>query len=211
MDSGATGVIILIWTLLVVAAVLKYTRAKEKRKKKTNQYRNKNQKQPEYIQYIYPPNIYPQYINPQYQQYPVQQNIVSPNIFPYHKKELLTKNEYYFYKKINQIANEKGLQVLTKIRLADLIDVNQGLTKQEWNVYFSKIKSKHIDFAIADSNMNIITLIELNDSSHERIDRIERDNFVANALRTAGYNFLMTEGSSEQVETYLNNILSYKS
>lgn len=126
---------------------------------------------------------------------------------PYHKKTILTKNEYNFYKRLKPIAEKYNLQILTKIRLADLIEVNQGMTRRDWNIYFSKIKSKHIDFAIAD-NMKIVLIIELDDSSHQRKDRAMRDMFVDDALKVCGYYIVHTYGNTEMIDKALNN---YKS
>ncbi len=123
---------------------------------------------------------------------------------PYHKKTILTKNEYYFYKRLKPIAEKYGLQILTKIRLADLIEVNQGMTRRDWNIYFSKIKSKHIDFAIAD-DMKIVLIIELDDNSHQRQDRLIRDMFVDDALRICGYYILHTYGNTEMIDKVLND------
>ena len=120
----------------------------------------------------------------------------SKEIYPYHKKYLLTKNEYYFYKKLENATAQFGYQILAKIRLADLIEVDSGI--ENWHRYFSKISSKHIDFAIAD-HMKVILLIELDDSSHQRPDRQERDVFVNNALEKAGYTLIRTNGELDEI------------
>lgn len=124
---------------------------------------------------------------------------------PYERKYLLTKNEYYFYKKLKEITDNHNLQILAKIRLADLIDVKKGLNKYDWNKFFGKIKAKHVDFAIAD-DMKILLIIELDDSTHNRADRIERDEFVDNALNSCGYKIIHTYGNIEQIANMLNNI-----
>lgn len=126
---------------------------------------------------------------------------------PYHSKYILTKNEYYFYRNLKTTANKYGLQILTKIRLADLVEVNKGLSQREWATYFGKIKSKHVDFAIAD-DMKIVALIELDDNSHKRQDRIERDMFVDHVLRGCGYTVIHTYGNIEMIDQVLN---SYRS
>lgn len=109
------------------------------------------------------------------------------DIFPYHKKLLLTQNEYYFYKRLKEsISTAKNIQILAKIRLADIIEVNYGLSKQEWGKYFSKIKSKHIDFAIAQ-DMKILILIE----------------FVEKALKAADFKLIRTYGDISQIEKEL--------
>lgn len=140
--------------------------------------------------------------------YPVFNNIENepiepdiPEIYPYHKKYLLTKNEYYFYNRLNNVVSPLKLQILAKIRLADLIEVDKNAGK-DYMKYFAKIKAKHIDFAIAD-NMKIIALLELDDKSHQNQDRQERDSFVNNALLKAGYTVIRTNGNLDVIEKAL--------
>lgn len=128
--------------------------------------------------------------------------------YPYHKKYLLTKNEYYFYKKLKEITEPLNLQILAKIRLADLIEVNKGLDSQKWGMYFGKIKAKHIDFAIAE-DMKIIALIELDDYTHQRADRQERDIFVNDVLAQTGYLLIRTYGDIQQIKNFLESRENY--
>lgn len=123
---------------------------------------------------------------------------------PYERKLLLTRNEYYFYQKLKNIAGTYNYQILAKIRLADLLDVRKGLSNKEWNSYFSRIKSKHIDFALVN-DMNIVLLIELDDSTHNQRDRKERDLFVNAALSQAGYKVIHTYGDTLEIENYITN------
>ena len=122
--------------------------------------------------------------------------------YPFHSKYLLTKNEYYFYNKLKTVTEPLNLQILAKIRLADLIEINDG---KEWWALFGKIKSKHIDFAISD-NMRIVALIELDDYSHQRSDRQKRDEFVNNALSIAGYNVIRTYGDTNVIKQTLSDL-----
>lgn len=80
------------------------------------------------------------------------------------------------------------------------------MSKFEWGQAFNKIKSKHIDFAIAD-NMNIMILIELDDNSHNRIDRIQRDKFVDDTLEACDYKIIHTRGNTEEIEKQVNDIM----
>lgn len=97
------------------------------------------------------------------------------------------------------------MQILAKIRLADLIEINDDIKGKEWWALFGKIKSKHIDFAISD-NMRIVALIELDDYSHQRSDRQKRDEFVNNALSTAGYNVIRTYGDTNVIKQTLSDL-----
>ena len=116
------------------------------------------------------------------------------NYYPYHAVQLLTKNEYYFFLEMKKIIDPIGLQILAKVRLADLIEVDKGLNYADYNRYFAKIKSKHVDFVIVD-NMKVVLVVELDDSSHQNQERQERDNFVNNALTRSGYIVVRTFGS----------------
>lgn len=128
--------------------------------------------------------------------------------YPYHKKYLLTQNEYYFYKKLKEVTEPLNLQILAKIRLADLIEVNKGLDSQKRGMYFGKIKAKHIDFAIAE-DMKIIALVELDDYTHQRADRQERDIFVNDILTQTGYVLIRTYGDIQQIKNFLESRENY--
>lgn len=112
--------------------------------------------------------------------------------YPYIKRQLLTNNEYKFYCNLVRIADKYNLSVLLKMRLADIIEVDKRrITRQDYMKYFGKIKSKHIDFVLAHKyTMQLVAAIELDDISHEKQERIERDAFVNNALTAAGIDFI---------------------
>ncbi|MEE0022513.1 DUF2726 domain-containing protein [Ruminococcus sp.] len=135
-----------------------------------------------------------------------QQNQAKPT--EYKKKYLLTKNEYSFYQKIKPIIQEKNLRILCKIRLADLIEPAVNKNQKEWYAAFNRIKSKHIDFAIATDDMKVIALIELQDGTHQKSDRKERDAFVNTSVANAGYTLLSVYNNADglkQLEEFLNN------
>ena len=104
------------------------------------------------------------------------------NIQAYQKAELLTEREKNFYETIRLIAEKYNYAVLSKVRFADIVNVDEeALSKNspEWWRNFNKISRKHIDFALAEKqNLNVKLLIEIDDSTHQRNDRIDRDNFV---------------------------------
>jgi hypothetical protein len=89
--------------------------------------------------------------------------------------QLLTPAELAFFAVLEPIL-PRSYRISSKVRLADLFKVSQGLGQQ---AAFNKIVGKHIDFVITDSaTSRILCGIELDDSSHDRPDRIERDCFV---------------------------------
>lgn len=126
----------------------------------------------------------------------------------YQRKNLLTKNEYIFYKQLKEFANKNNLHILTKVRVADIVEPKPNANKSEWFSDFGKIKSKHVDFAIANKdNLYIICLIELDDNTHQKPDRIERDNFLNQIYQSVGIPIIHTKQFNQQTETQLRYIL----
>ena len=106
----------------------------------------------------------------------------------YRRKHLLTKHEWAFYQELKEIADDFGYIVLAKIRMADLVEPVEH-TQKEYYRSFSKIKAKHVDFALAKKeNMYVELLIELDDRSH--VPGNERDAFVEYVYALTGYKLL---------------------
>lgn len=139
-----------------------------------------------------------------------QEKITAKDIhqaLPYNKKLLLTKNEWAFYKKIKPIIDRNKLHILAKVRLADLVEVKKGTNKSEFNKWFSKIKSKHIDFVVCNpDNLAVLFLLELQDSTHNRADRMERDNFLKQLAETCSYKICWINNDSHLEENLQNFI-----
>ncbi len=127
---------------------------------------------------------------------------------PYRPKYFLTKNEYYFYKELKEIAKDNNLVVLAKIRLADLVEV-EPMEKSKWQTYFNKINKKHVDFALANpQNLQIKLLIELDDYSHNE-QQYERDRFVEAIYNKTGYKLLRVKGTFNLKEKIEGTLKQY--
>lgn len=109
----------------------------------------------------------------------------------YQSKYLLTKNEWFQYKRLKEIADIKGYVVCPKVRLFDIIEPKSGHKKYKTLKY--KIQAKHVDFVICDRNMQIKAIVELDDNSHNTTERKERDAFVDLILRSVGYKVIHTK------------------
>lgn len=108
----------------------------------------------------------------------------------YQAKYLLTKNEWHEYRKLKQYAQELSLQVCPKVRLLDIIEPRRGI--QNYKSLFYKIQAKHVDFLLCDQNLYIKAIVELDDGSHDKSDRQERDRFVDQILTSVGYKVIRT-------------------
>lgn len=123
---------------------------------------------------------------------------------PYIRKNLMTKNEWSFYKQLKPVADELNLSILCKTRVADLVDIEKGLNKSEWQTAFNRINKKHIDFILCKpENLYPVLLIELDDNTHDTDKGKKRDEFVEKVLDKAGYKLFRTRGTTnlkEQIE-----------
>ncbi|GHU56103.1 hypothetical protein FACS1894132_13130 [Clostridia bacterium] len=101
---------------------------------------------------------------------------------------LLTDYELDFYKnQLKPLADEFGMLVIPKVRLADIIEVNKALYSDHddlSNIFYKSICMKHIDFVIVNpSSFYILFLVELDDVTHLNNKQIERDKLVDKILK----------------------------
>lgn len=103
------------------------------------------------------------------------------------RNTLHTPAEQTFHNALQRVVDGDQYQINGKTRLADLIQVRGSQVTPGWQSAFNRIKSKHVDFVIIEKGSSrILGVIELDDSSHNRSDRIERDQFVDKILKQAG-------------------------
>lgn len=134
--------------------------------------------------------------------YSEEENISVDDYKSYKKKYLFTKNEFYFYKQLQKIAESKNLLPLAKVRLADFVEVNN---KSDYMKYFAKIRSKHIDFLLLNKEtLKIVVAIELDDNSHSN----EKDEFKNKLFEQINIPLLRCRGIGtieEQLQAILAN------
>lgn len=94
------------------------------------------------------------------------------------KSSLLSRSEMGFYEILKSLFADKYL-ILPQVALVSVVD---KLTQTSYRNELFRI----IDFCLADKETYApLLLIELNDSSHNRADRIERDRKVAQICESA--------------------------
>lgn len=113
----------------------------------------------------------------------------------YQNKSVFTEREKFAFAQLKNIVERHGYSVLTKVRLFDLIEPSFLTDNKKVAQY--KIQSKHVDFVLCNNELKAQHVIELDDATHDRPDRIERDRFVDSALEMAGYNVLHTREINE--------------
>lgn len=128
----------------------------------------------------------------------------------YQRKLLLTKNEWKNYMNMKQVLEAQNLKICPKVRLLDLIEPKKGCSSKERRTLLNKIQSKHVDFTICDEKLNVLLILELDDSSHEANDRKQRDAFVDSVLIGAGYKILHVHNCEQEIETIQKAITEVK-
>ena len=110
------------------------------------------------------------------------------NDLPYRQRDnFLSSAELAFYRVLEQAVG-KTYSINNKVRLWDLLYVPR---RDDSRTYENKISSKHIDFLLCDPiTMQPVLAIELDDASHNRKDRQDRDAFLDQALTAAGLSIL---------------------
>ena len=119
----------------------------------------------------------------------------------YQKSWLFSYNEKDAYNKLLPIAQELGYSVFAKVRLLDLLEPVKGNPK--YKTYFYKVQSKHVDFVLCDQKLVARYIIELDDSSHDRSDRKERDNFVDEVVESVGYKIIHVRAITDDLKSQL--------
>jgi len=93
------------------------------------------------------------------------------------RENFLTPAELNFYRILMTIVSDDVI-VFTKVGLGDIFNV-RSKDRSEFQTFRNKIDRKHVDFLLCDAHSVMpIVGIELDDSSHRRKDRQERDRFV---------------------------------
>ncbi len=107
---------------------------------------------------------------------------------PYERKDepLFTTAERSFLGVLDEVVAGRA-RVFGKIRVADVLTTRKGLEPKARTVAFNKISAKHFDFVLCNpADLSILAVLELDDSSHKKGKRQERDAFLEQACAAAG-------------------------
>lgn len=97
---------------------------------------------------------------------------------------LFTPSEQTFFRALEVAAGE--YRVFGKVRVADVVQVRKGVSKSESKTAFNRISQKHLDFVLCHpGDLSVFCVLELDDKTHQRRDRRERDAFLERALEAA--------------------------
>lgn len=177
---------LIIIGLIIAFSIVGITSATDKsNQKKQNQYyrTNENNQRP-----TTPNNTKP--IVPSTPQQPVSR----PQPLPYVRKRFMSMNEAFFYYELKKITNKYNYELFSKVRIADLVETKQGLTRKQWGYYFGIIKAKHADFVVCTMSLQPVLIVELDDRTHDTSKGMMRDSLVDRVYYSVNYPILHTRG-----------------
>lgn len=105
--------------------------------------------------------------------------------YPYHQvDEFISAAELNFFFNLKSAVGDSA-HIFSKVKLSDLFYAKTGDFGKN-RTYTNKIDRKHVDFLLCDpKTLKPILGIELDDKSHQRADRQERDDFVNHVFEAA--------------------------
>jgi hypothetical protein len=101
--------------------------------------------------------------------------------WPFYSKKLLSKPEQVLYHRLVKALPE--CIVLAQVQLSRFLGVSRGRNFAQWN---NRINRLSIDFLVCLKDSTVVAAIELDDSSHDRLDRKEADLRKERAITSAG-------------------------
>lgn len=100
------------------------------------------------------------------------------DVLPYKKRDdFLSASELSFYLTLGTFLENRAT-ICPKVAIKEIVFIGSGVGK-DYMKFFNYIAKKHVDFVLCDKEtMDIICAIELDDKSHQKEARRQRDAFV---------------------------------
>ena len=100
-------------------------------------------------------------------------------------QNLFTPSERKFYHLLQEVLPPKTV-LFAKVRAADVILPESAKDRSRWRSAFNRVACKHFDYVVCNEKLEILCAIELDDASHNKEERRERDIFLNWACKSAG-------------------------
>ena len=101
--------------------------------------------------------------------------------WPFVQQKPLTAVEQVLFHRLVQALPQHI--VLAQVQMSRFLRVRKGRPVQEW---LNRISQKSVDFLVCKSDFTIVAAVELDDSTHSRLDREIADTAKNRALAAAG-------------------------
>ncbi len=140
----------------------------------------------------------------------VERNIHKKNTYVYTARPLLMSNaEADFFLKI-EVAVSERYYVFPQVHLSAILD--HKVNGQDWGYAFKHINGKSVDYVLCDkTTLRPVYAIELDDYTHERKNRIERDIEVERMFKQAGLPLVRFGNKNVSTEDIVQALMSANS
>ncbi|EAO9157915.1 DUF2726 domain-containing protein, partial [Salmonella enterica] len=121
----------------------------------------------------------------------------------YEAKPFMTEREREFYSRLNAVIPKED-HLMSQVRLVDIVSVNPKFNsdRRKKMTLFRKISQWHCDYIWVDKKFSIKFVIELDDSTHRRKNRVARDVFFNAVIDQVGYEFIRLE-TKEDIDKFI--------
>ncbi len=120
-------------------------------------------------------------------------------IYPFKKKKLLTEAEKKFYKMLKEAFPEQI--IFAQVAMGAIIDVDYSKTKDK--SLRNKFNQKIIDFVIMNHLFEVVALVELDDSTHNK-EQDEKRDLITSSAGYKTYRFVFKDSSIEKIRNKIN-------
>jgi len=129
--------------------------------------------------------------------------------FPYRKTKALFSPAERSFLGVLCLAVGDNAKIFGKVRVADVVMPERGLSRSDWQKAFNKISRKHFDFLLcSNEDLSVICAIELNDSSHQSKKRQQRDEFLKGVCNAAGIPLLQIPAKQNYAIEEINQLIA---
>ena len=120
-----------------------------------------------------------------------QGNSGGNDIWPFYAKKPLSQPEQILYFRLVEALPDHI--VLAQVQLSRFLGVKKGHNYQSWS---NRINRMSADFVICKKDASIVAVIELDDSTHQKLDRQIADNKKDKALEAAAIKVVRWQAQS---------------
>ncbi|WP_155393105.1 DUF2726 domain-containing protein [Xanthomonas albilineans] len=101
--------------------------------------------------------------------------------WPFYSMRVLTNSEQILYWRLIEALPENI--VLAQVQLSRFLGVRKGNGRIQW---LNRVNQKSADFIVCNKDFSVLTVIELDDASHDRPGRYKADADKTKAITDAG-------------------------
>lgn len=124
------------------------------------------------------------------------------------KKRLFTPAERSFLGVLDAVIGSE-YRVMGKVRVADVLSPQKGMSRKNWQIAFNRISAKHFDYVLCDlKTLEVKAAIELDDSSHNSKSRIKRDELLIGACESAGLPLIRIKAQRSYQVSEVRSVIS---